>query len=873
MFINRRSLSKLVFGPALISVCTMAPTPLHAQAALEEIVVTAQRREQSLQEVPISIEVFGGAEISRQGYRDMQELTNFSPTVSVDPDILRSSITIRGLGAAASDSLTVEESSPTFVDGIHYGRTSQIKLAFLDLQSVEVLKGPQPVYFGQNAIAGAFNLTTRKPTPEWQGFATAEYGSDDTAKVEFGIGGPVTDTLGIRFAGLYERSDGYMVDVVTGDKFPPYENYGARVILRWNPNDRFQATWKFEASDMNKGAQGNHICVVPGEEGLLEPQYVLLDPPLGVGWDVEHKPLGECYASNDGIIPSGRIDPPTGAAPPAVAENGNTALTNLNGTAGIIPQVDGNQYSYESRENIEPWNTYLELTYTFDNGVEINSLTGFDHYLREYLRDNRGTPFYANFQNREEDQYSLSQELRISSPVGGAYEWMVGAYYQKVDYDIFSDSIRPNMRTARRYNWGYEDAEWSALFGNLTFNFLDDRMSVDIGARYSNSDKETYVRGWGAQWIMADGFIQEWSRRSRPGSAEFLLYNGQKPVGMTELVPVPCDTGLPYPQGRVNLPADYPFELGNACIPGPYTGLADRTELNPQLVVRYRPNDDTSVYAKYAESFKAAAFNTGQATLPPSFDEYGAGPEFGKNYELGAKGNLANGKARYTVTVFRNEVDNLQTASARANLAEQNNLLSFGNAGAQEVTGVEFAVDWLATDNWALNLSGALMDGVMKDFFTPCTEPEFLNPEASGCVLDPVDPDDDALAFIDRSNTQAPNTPDWKFVLTSNYVWRLANGYELEFNAKGYVSDGYITDTNGFSLVTMYDQHEDLSLRIGFGPHDARWQLAAFGRNLLEAHESYHAQYDLEAEPIRSPVMYRTNFATYGVQFKYNYGQ
>ncbi len=324
------------------------PVTVYAQAALEEIIVTAQRREQSLQEVPISIETYSGLEITRHGYRDMQELAVYSPTVTIEPDILRNSITIRGLGAASADALTIEQSSPTFVDGIHYGRTSQIKLAFLDVQSVEVLKGPQPVYFGQNAIAGAFNITTRKPTPEWEANLSSEISNFNSQKVEAGAGGPITDTLGIRVAGSFERSDGYLRDIVTDEKFPSFKNYGGRIVLQWTPTENFKATWKLESSNQKKGAEGKHVCVVDNPPGLgfglsdpHEPQYVLLDPPYGVGWNVEHKPLGPCYESNDGILVSGALPPPTTLPPLHIAENGNTILLNINGLQGLIPPISG----------------------------------------------------------------------------------------------------------------------------------------------------------------------------------------------------------------------------------------------------------------------------------------------------------------------------------------------------------------------------------------------------------------------------------------------------------------------------------------------------------------------------------------------------
>lgn len=157
-------------------------------AQIDEIIVTAQRREQLLQDVPTSIEVFSDTEILRQGYRDLDTLANFSTSVLIEPRVQTQSISIRGFGTTGN-ALTLDAATPFFVDGIHYGRQSQIKLAFLDVESVEVLKGPQPIYFGQNATAGAFNIRSRQPTDTWLGYVNAELGNNETGKLTFGAGG------------------------------------------------------------------------------------------------------------------------------------------------------------------------------------------------------------------------------------------------------------------------------------------------------------------------------------------------------------------------------------------------------------------------------------------------------------------------------------------------------------------------------------------------------------------------------------------------------------------------------------------------------------------------------------------------------------
>jgi len=722
----------------------------------------------------------------------------------------------------------------------------------MDLQSVEILKGPQPVFFGQNVIAGAFNLTTAKPTPQWEGYVDAEIGVNNFQEVEFAVGGPLTDTLGIREAGIVDRSDGFLRDIVTNQDYPRYKNYGGRVILQWSPNDAFQATAKMEIANLRQGADGFHVC--KREEGVfnvnpLTPTQsaLFLDPPLGVGWDIGHRPLGECYKSNDALVPSGNLPPSTDVYfGYGITQHMILNINNMDRSIPLPSTADGfrwgnrDPYIFEPRESLKPWNLYLNLTYQLDNGIEISSLTAYDYYYRLWMRNVQAAAFYTDLQNRETDQYSISQELRVSSPIGGALEWMIGAFYQNIDLDFYSDSLRATNDVPRRYNEAYEDAEWKSVFGTLTYNFLDGKASLDLGARYSNTTKETLITGYGAEWIQSDGTVIPWRTLVFPGgsNAHRLTYAGDSVIGMT------------------------PLRRMSTGINGPHLGTSDINELNPQISLRYRPNVNMSLYAKYAESFKASGYNTGLATIP-TVDGWQFGPEYGANYEAGIKGTLLDGQARYDVSLFYAKITDLQLASATP--SQENNLLNYQNAGAQRNQGVEFTFDWSATDRLRLTLNGAIMDGVMLDYRgAGCTNYEFQFASETGC--DPV------TRTIDRSGQQAPNTPDWKFVLTADYRWPLWNGYEGFMNAKGYVSDGYITDTTSFDLINKFNRHGDLNMSAGFGPQDGSWVLSGYVRNILEAHESFNSEFSvIPPAPFQQYILNRSNFMTYGLKFRYNY--
>ena len=164
LLIQRRVLAVAI--SAVVSSTVIIPSNVSAQV-LEEIVVTAQRREQSIQDVPISLEAFSGSTLASQGLRSMEDVSMFSPSVEIDIRTQDQDIAVRGMGTTGNN-LGLEQAVPTFSDGVHYGRTSMIMGAFLDVERLEVLRGPQPIAFGQNATAGAFSIISKKPTEDWQ---------------------------------------------------------------------------------------------------------------------------------------------------------------------------------------------------------------------------------------------------------------------------------------------------------------------------------------------------------------------------------------------------------------------------------------------------------------------------------------------------------------------------------------------------------------------------------------------------------------------------------------------------------------------------------------------------------------------------------
>ena len=185
---------------SLALICAIG-APLNAQV-LEEIIVTAQKREQNLQDVPLSILAILGADIEAGGFENMEGLATFVPNLFMSDSLTGQNLFMRGIGTTEANE-AFEQAVAQFHDGVYYGRDSLSQNGFFDLDRVEVARGPQPVFAGQSATAGALSYFSRRPTEEAEGYVTMSYGNDEELSFEGAFGGPLSDTFGIRVSGRY----------------------------------------------------------------------------------------------------------------------------------------------------------------------------------------------------------------------------------------------------------------------------------------------------------------------------------------------------------------------------------------------------------------------------------------------------------------------------------------------------------------------------------------------------------------------------------------------------------------------------------------------------------------------------------------------
>ncbi len=277
-----------------------------AAIGADDIIVTAQKREERLQDVPISINVQTGTTLENQGVSQFIDLQSRVPNLSITDTPANGSIFIRGIGTSGN-TLSFEQSVSLFVDGIYGGRNRQFMQPFFDVERIEVLRGPQGALFGRNTSAGALNVVTRRPSQTFEGNASAEYEFvRDSYALQFGAGGPVTDTLSLRVAARYAHQNGWLDNSTLDRTEPDRDDILSRASLLWEPTDRVRVFAKVEYG--HSDIIGAAFEFVPGGG---QPDYT-------VDHDDALAPLGDNSRAVNGVI---QVD----------AEIGTHTLTSVTG--------------------------------------------------------------------------------------------------------------------------------------------------------------------------------------------------------------------------------------------------------------------------------------------------------------------------------------------------------------------------------------------------------------------------------------------------------------------------------------------------------------------------------------------------------------
>jgi iron complex outermembrane receptor protein len=766
---NRFAYTKLAM--AILAAGASATT---SAQMLEEIVVTAQQRAQSLQDVPVSVSAISAQKMSNAGVVDLEGLSTFVPNFSINETGISTSITIRGISSGINPGF--EQSVGMYNDGVFYGRDQLARAPLFDLERVEVLRGTQSILFGKNSIAGAVSMISAKPTDEFEGSFTALYEPDaDEQDLRLVLSGPLTDNLRGRIAIMDRQQEGYFKNTTFNKDEQVEDESFFRATLAWDVTDNVTASLK--VSQANFDTEGRNIEVYnsidDGNPGSVDHLTALNTLQAGLG-----RPLvdGELNRVRD--------------------NNGDTSETELN-------------------------NVTLNVEWALE-GLTISSTTAMVGYETEALCDcdfSGAVVFDASF---DEEYEQFSQEFRFTSELGNTFDYIGGLFYQSSELD-FSDSIdlpangilpiaidllsplaapiaalAPGAATKRNFE---NDSDLWAAFLQVTWNINDD-LRLTVGGRYTDETKEA---------------SREQGHFTAAGVA----------------VPAPT---TPWALDLANL-GTYDNLFGLFSIE-PYEkikGDLDDTSFSPVITGQWDMNDETMLYATWTKGFKSGGFdarsnghpdekfNNAQnvaallggrdSTITGSFE---FDREEAETIELGSKMTLADGAAELNVALYRTEFTDLQTSQFDGTLG-----FNVTNAGEATVQGLEVDGRWAVTDSLVLTASGAYLDFNFDDF------------PNSQCAFGQAPNSPDFPGLCDQTGERKEYTPEYQFNIGANWEAPITDNLVLKLQADANYMDDYLYAAT-LDEETRQDATTVVNARIALAEADNVWEVALIGRNLTD---------------------------------------
>jgi iron complex outermembrane recepter protein len=435
--------------PAKVLAADAADQAQPAQGALEEITVTARRRAESLQTVPVAVSVMTGAQAAAENLNNIQDMSAEIPSVDFrtgasnkDRDVF-----IRGIGTITT-SPGVEPSVSTVVDGVVYDRPGQATAEMLDIDRVEVLRGPQGTLFGKNASAGVINIVTTDPTTETHGYADGSwYSGGNEYRVKGGVSGALigNELLG-SVSAVYSHYDGNVDNLFNGATLNGYERYGAHTKLIFVPNDDVKVT--FNADWMHE-------------------------------WDTV--PTGVPLSSSQVAYPTNVVTPNPGFAAALAA-------------SGVVPSPTNSNVSQDVNSNVRDENGGASITadWNIGGGYTLTSITGYRKWQNDQDQDydqisQRTAAFPAVEDHGYLSFYQISEEARIASPKGHFIDYQAGVYYlHAVDTELYQRNVSQLVTTTIVNNNGVSNygttGDNYSIFGEANLNFTDSFRAI-LGVR------------------------------------------------------------------------------------------------------------------------------------------------------------------------------------------------------------------------------------------------------------------------------------------------------------------------------------------------------------------------------------------------------
>ena len=869
-------------------------------AIFEEIVVVAQKREQNIMEVPVAVTAVSGAEIVASGIKDVFDLQQNVPSLIVgqSQSSTTSNFQIRSVGST-SNNFGVESSVGLYVDQVYRSRQSSMINDLVDIEAVEVLRGPQGTLFGKNTAAGAIAIRSVRPSQDLNAFVDVTAGDFSLFKVSAAMNIPINDNLAFRGTIFANQRDGYVDDIAFGeDSLNNRDRMGGRLQLAYNElSDDLNWRLIFDYSELDE-----ICCVGVTRVDNLTAHHTMTNPVPTFGTDFSIFLLGGTIFT-DFPYPEGQFLDQLRALPvcdpvgvPCFLPNGfpGRILPGgvINSGVGFEDMTTGISFLPESRS--EDSGLSFEFNKTFGSGMTLSSISALRSFDTYDFVDIDFTNLPVLDRTNDATQDSFSQEFRLAGEWGNGHNYLFGAYYfeqEIVNKKTTNDAglLPPFLGTDPRLGAVAAIVDQIALIPGLAgLGYLPSHPITVLPGSTALDDTTQNHDSWAvfaqADFALSESFILTLGARYTDETKEIdaLYSSAPLPTGSprADLITVAsmgcsldpmCAPLLPpgapvfdFANPLNSLPAFEPFFTPGWGIfafdplaprDGPVETITD-DQVTGTAKLTWFPSDATMLYASYSTGFKSGGTNDDR--INPVFDQ-SFGPETSESIELGFKGDI--GPVRLSVAVYQTDYEDFQSQSFTGTG------FNLQNAGDLETNGVEVEFIWRPFEQTEISGYYARNEGEYKSFENGTCMDVF--PFHTGLPDPGLQPSSNPILEerCSRTGSVLPYNPeDQVFVTLTQDI--LIGDDALFFRGEvGYFSDQY-TDGD-LDPFTLQDSVKIVNLRIGYAWTDWNADVTLWGRNITDE-RWFHGSFDAPAQEGHMNS-YPSEPATYGITFRKNF--
>ncbi|MDB5365228.1 MAG: TonB-dependent receptor [Rhodospirillales bacterium] len=741
-----------------------------AQAQLEEITVTANKRTERVQEVPVAISVVTPEAMERANVRSFDDLVKLAPSLTITKTTqpANNSINIRGIGTY-SFSIATESSVAVVIDEVPQAFQSAAFTDLVDVQRIEVLRGPQSTLFGKSASAGVISITTRQPTDTFTARAETMFTDDNEQRLSATVSGPLADKLKFRLTGSYSHQEGQLENLSDGSHLNGNRDQTIRGKLVWTPADNWDVTFS---------------------------------PYYNHTWNTC------CAAAPLNITPGLTFAGLRTLTPATVFRGVNIGPSNTQTRIDVNPAG-----------NSTDWGGYLRVNYAFD-GFSLTSLTSYDRYRLRDLQDventdiNFGDPaIYAGTTLAPDPRWktggiavggwfdvkAYTQELRLTSPGTGPVKYVAGLFYSKIDGGRYF---------YRGPNWIPEHdpnlANYSTLVRATPISTFPGTTNNPLGNYLSTSGSTSYAAFGNATWEILPGLNLIGGLRVNREDIDYAFYDYTCTIAA-------CLTAAgATPVGRPNSPANN--------IRAVYTGSNGETAVTYKAGIQYQWTPDIMTFATYSRAYKGqtydltSSFTVGIAATQP------VKAEWGDNYEVGIKTALFNKRLIFNLTGFYEVFTDFQAQTRDV----PNSINILANVGKVTSKGVELESTFQPMRDFTLSVAGAYTDAKVNSF--PNATCYALQTVAEGCINNRQD----------LAGKPLNNVPKWNFNVVGQYDIPLNGLAFDAFVAAAYKWQSKVIYSLQQDPDSIQDAYGIVNLSGGIEDKNGRYRLTLFANNLFD---------------------------------------